>query len=741
MAKKKKKTTKKATPKVEAKEPSMFWRGAGAVVLIVLSVILIFGAFTQAPIPSGFWDFTWVVIGGSAYLLIPMLMFFGVSKFKTEEHKVPRAQYYSALGFLFLFAGWLNAMFQTNSATSEEGAVIYGGEIGSLIGGTLSDSLGKVLANIILVGLMVTLLFVLFKIHPSAVLKPFKKNDEDTDGTEDLAELKGRMPGFKLNEGVPTVHHKESSATAKVAGIRAAAKVASEPKTDMPALTVASDPDWQFPSIELLSEKQDKADPGNIEHNAEALKDVFSEFNMDVVVEGANVGPRVTQYVVKPPSGVKMSRIETLDKNISLALASKHDVRIQAPIPGMKAVGIEVANVKSASVTLRGVMTSTEWNSMNSFNLAFAVGKDLAGKPIVADLEDMPHLLIAGQTKSGKSVMINTLLASLLYRNSPSDLKLILVDPKFVEMAPYHDVPHLISPVVTEPEKCISALKWAVAEMDRRLKTFASVKQRDIQGYNKLKDQEGMPHIVIVIDELSELMMVAPRDVEGLIARIAQKARAAGIHLVLATQRPEANVVTGLIKSNLPARIAFAVQDQINSRIILDHMGAEKLLGKGDMLYKTSDINRPIRIQGALITTDEVNKLCDFLREQREPDYNDEIISQPVQLGKGGVVAPTTTGDDENDDMWQDAVRVVIDSQKASTALLQRKLRIGYGRAARIIDQMEEQGIISTSEGGNKSREVLVTSMDEVFGSSADEVSDSAEDVYDEIELDDEEEK
>jgi S-DNA-T family DNA segregation ATPase FtsK/SpoIIIE len=346
--------------------------------------------------------------------------------------------------------------------------------------------------------------------------------------------------------------------------------------------------------------------------------------------------------------------------------------------------------------------------------LSFAVGKDIAGQPVVTDLEEMPHLLIAGQTKSGKSVMINTVLASLLYRNSPSDIKLILVDPKFVEMAPYHDIPHLLAPVITEPEKCISALKWAVAEMERRLKTFSEFKQRDIQGYNKLKKEEGMPYIVVVIDELADLMMVASRDVETLIARVAQKGRAAGIHLVIATQRPDAKVVTGLIKANVPAQIAFAVKDQVNSRIIIDQGGAEKLLGKGDMLFKTTDLPRPTRIQGALITGDETNKLCDFLRGQRSPQYDDAVVTQPVQLpGRGGTVGQAEGSDD--DPQWKEAVEVVVNSGKASTSLLQRKLRVGYGRASRLIDMMEEQGIIGPADGA-KPRQVLVTSVDEVFG-------------------------
>jgi DNA segregation ATPase FtsK/SpoIIIE, S-DNA-T family len=314
--------------------------------------------------------------------------------------------------------------------------------------------------------------------------------------------------------------------------------------------------------------------------------------------------------------------------------------------------------------------------------------------------------------------MINDILASLLYRNSPSDLKLILVDPKRVELTPYNDIPHLLTPVIHEPEKCISALKWAVAEMERRLSAMSEVGKRNIGEYNALKKEEGMPYIVIVIDELADLMMMAARDVEALIVRLAQKARAAGIHLVLATQRPSVDVITGLIKANVPARIAFTVASQVDSRTIIDQMGAEKLLGRGDMLFLTADMPKPKRVQAAFIDEDEIPKVNDFLKSQRPPEYNDEVVSQPVQLnGKGGVVADmgSGAGSDADDDMFRDAVRCVIEGHKASTSLLQRRLRIGYGRAARLIESMEEQGIVGPADGA-RPREVLVRSLGEVFG-------------------------
>ena len=447
-------------------------------------------------------------------------------------------------------------------------------------------------------------------------------------------------------------------------------------------------------------------------------------------MEGANIGPRVTQYTLKPPTGVKLTKITALENNLALDLAAT-SIRMEAPIPGKRAVGIEVPNVKPAIVRLSSILSSGEWTASRD-PLEFSIGKDIAGKPVVANLAKMPHLLVAGQTGSGKSVMINDILTSLLYRNSPSDLKLILVDPKTVELTPYNDIPHLLTPVITEPEKCISALKWSVAEMERRYRMLAEHKKRNIIEYNNLKDQESMPYIVIVIDELADLMMMAARDVEALIVRIAQKARAVGIHLILATQRPSVDVITGLIKANVPARIAFTTASQVDSRTIIDQMGAEKLLGMGDMLFLTSDMPKPKRVQAAFISDDETVKVTDFIRDQRAPEYNDEVVSQPVTIGKGGVVADMGGGSsDADDDMFRDAVRVVIENKKASTSLLQRRLRIGYGRAARLIEEMEEQGIIGQADG-SRPREVLVSSLDQVFGGdeTAGAPEQSPEDAY-----------
>jgi S-DNA-T family DNA segregation ATPase FtsK/SpoIIIE len=463
---------------------------------------------------------------------------------------------------------------------------------------------------------------------------------------------------LKLNAGVPMLdpHEQEKPQKRKLGGGLKTDMPRDKVAEAAPALVTVTDPNWKAPSVELLEKKQSPADAGDVQQNAQIIKDTLSEFNIGVEMEGANIGPKVTQYTLRPPSGVKLTRITQLETNIALNLAAS-SLRIEAPIPGQKAVGIEVPNRKAADVRLYGILSSKQWKSAME-PLAFAIGKDIAGDAVVGELNKMPHLLVAGQTGSGKSVMINTLLTSLLYRNSPSEMKLILVDPKQVEMAPYEDIPHLLTPIITEPEKTISALKWAVNEMERRYKLLAAEKIRDIKTYNKkiqqagtkiaVADEDGnvqqhedgtMPYIVIVIDEMADLMMVAKRDVEALIVRIAQKARAVGIHLVLATQRPSVDVITGLIKANVPARIAFTVASQIDSMTILDQAGAEKLLGQGDMLFKTTTTPKPKRIQGAWVTDDEVSKITDHLRMQSAPQYNDEIISQPVQLnGKGGVV-------------------------------------------------------------------------------------------------------
>ena len=740
---KKKRTTarKKASKKSEAPQhrlPAGFWGQVGAVGLLALSVLLIISWFgVGGPVLEWIQQVAISTIGYAAYVVPLVAIFVAIEIFRSEENKAPFVVKFASILFIIWWAGFFGLF--PNEAT--------GATNGGFVGDTLNSAMlamvePGVAGFIYILLIMLTTLFAL-RITPAAIFGFMKEmlrtaeRDEQNENVKIMkkaaqVDVKGGTTEFKMNAGVPTLDPSESEAAGKkkfsVGGL----------KTDMPrdkvaenapALVTVNNPNWKSPSLELLEKKQSPADAGDVQHNAQIIKDTLSEFNIEVEMEGANIGPKVTQYTLRPPSGVKLTRITQLETNIALNLAAS-SLRIEAPIPGQKAVGIEVPNRKAADVRLYGIMNSKQWKSTLE-PLAFAIGKDISGESVVGELNKMPHMLVAGQTGSGKSVMINTLLTSLLYRNSPSDMKLILVDPKQVEMAPYEDIPHLLTPIITEPEKTISALKWAVNEMERRYKLLAEQKIRDIKTYNKkiqekghkiaVADGEGhmlqhedgaMPYIVIVIDEMADLMMVAKRDVEALIVRIAQKARAVGIHLVLATQRPSVDVITGLIKANVPARIAFTVASQIDSMTILDQAGAEKLLGQGDMLFKTTTTPKPRRIQGGWVTDEEVMKITDHLRMQGPPQYNDDIIAQPVHLnGKGGVVMDM--GSEGGDDMYKDALRVVIESRKASTSLLQRRLRIGYARAARIIEEMEEQGVIGPADG-SRPRDVLISSMDDL---------------------------
>ena len=467
-------------------------------------------------------------------------------------------------------------------------------------------------------------------------------------------------------------------------------------------------------------------------HRFYIIKSTLAEFGIDVEMEGANVGPRVTQYTMRPPAGVNLSKILARDKELALNLAVDK-IRIEAPIPGTRSVGVEIPNARSADVRMRGVLESNEWKK-SSDPLTFAVGKDISGRAVVANLAKMPHLLIAGTTGSGKSVMTNVLISSLLYHNSPSDLKLIIVDPKQVEMAAYEDIPHLLAPVINTTDKALSAMKWAVGEMEKRYTIMSKEKVKNIIDYNAkmaeqggtvlVEDEDGnpqehnhgkMPYIVVIVDEMADLMMTAGKELEMLIVRIAQKGRAAGIHLVLATQRPEVKVVTGLIKANIPGRIAFAVNNGVDSRVMLDQMGAEKLLGSGDMLFLTTEMmGKPRRVQGAFVSDKEIAKITDFLRQQAPPQYNDEVTSQSVSVpgmpGMGGGSG------DSGGDTERQAAEIAIRAGKLSTSLLQRQLHIGYGRAASIIDELEAKGVVGPATGGNKPRDVLITSMDEYPG-------------------------
>ncbi|MRZ27651.1 DUF87 domain-containing protein, partial [Paeniclostridium sordellii] len=423
---------------------------------------------------------------------------------------------------------------------------------------------------------------------------------------------------------------------------------------------------------------------------------------VEAKVNQVTVGPTITRYELQPSPGVKVSKIVNLTDDIALSLAAK-SIRIEAPIPGKSAIGIEVPNEEAQMVTLREVLESDEFEKFKS-PLAMGLGKDIAGKPIIADIGKMPHLLIAGSTGSGKSVCVNTLINSILYKANPDEVKFLLIDPKVVELANYNGIPHLLIPVVTDPKKAANALNWAVTEMNRRYKLFAETSVKDITSYNE-KSEEKLPKIVIIIDELADLMMVSASDVEDYICRLAQMARAAGMHLIVATQRPSVDVITGVIKANIPSRIAFAVSSQTDSRTILDMGGAEKLLGKGDMLFYPLGAAKPVRLQGAFISESESEKVIDYIKGQikEEVKYEDCIVDSISKISK--------EQDDDTDELLSEAIEFVVESGQASASMLQRKFKIGFNRAARLIDSMEERNIVGKSEG-SKPRKVLISKQD-----------------------------
>ena len=473
------------------------------------------------------------------------------------------------------------------------------------------------------------------------------------------------------------------------------------------------DEHYEFPPIQLLSEGEKKGIKGGkkaVADTATKLQKTLYSFGVSAKVENVSVGPAITRYELKPAEGVRVSKIANLADDIALNLAAE-TIRIEAPIPGKQAVGIEVPNKENEIVPLRDIIDSDVFKNHKS-KLAFALGKDVAGNEIVTDIAKMPHVLIAGATGSGKSVCINTMIASIIYKAKPSEVKLVMVDPKVVELSVYNGIPHLLIPVVTDPKKAAGALAWAVQEMVNRYSLFASKNVRDIKGYNEALEREGggqkLPQIVIIIDELSDLMMVSPKDVEDSICRLAQMARAAGMHLVIATQRPSVDVITGIIKANVPSRISFAVSSQVDSRTILDMAGAEKLLGKGDMLFYPAGAPKPVRIQGAFVSDKEVEKIVDFVKNNGEATYNDDILKQIENANSTDKEIDAGDEDDNTDPLLMDAIDVVVETGQASTSFIQRRFKVGYARAGRIIDQMEERGVISGFQG-SKPREVLMS--------------------------------
>ena len=733
MAKKRKrKSTREVAPEHEL--PGGFWRQVFAVVMIALAIILVMTWFgSGGSLLNTIHQGTYYGIGIAAYFIPVLLVYLSVKIFRSADNRIPVVMWIASI----LMIAWLSGIFGLPTIGKPEPT---GGIVGEWLNGLATQILAPgVAAFIYVVLIFITAIFIL-QVSPAAVfrgllnmLKTGRKS-EDAENARTMrkaASANAEEIDLKIS-GAPEVSGREKLKVSRGVAEKSAPAPVKESER---ALVAVSDPNWKMPPIDLLEKKNSPGEPGNAQQNAFIIKSTLAEFGIEVEMEGANIGPRVTQYTMKPPSGVNLSKIVARDKELALNLAVDK-IRIEAPIPGTRLVGVEIPNVKSADVRLRGVLESPEWKNATD-PLTFAVGKDISGNAVVGNLAKMPHLLIAGTTGSGKSVMTNTLITSLLYRNAPSDMKLIIVDPKQVEMAQYDAIPHLLTPIITSTDKALSAMKWAVNEMERRYSLMAEKKVKNIVDYNAkmarsaekavVKDADGneqehdggkMPYIVVVIDEMADLMMMAGKDLEMLIVRIAQKGRAAGIHLVLATQRPEVKVITGLIKANIPGRIAFAVGSSVDSRIMLDMSGAEKLLGKGDMLMLTTEMmGKPRRIQGAFSPDADIEKVTNFLREQRPPEYNDEVVAQPVQIkglgpSDGGSIGDLGRKYDPNDPIVRKAVELSIQKGKFSTAMLQTYLGKGHGFVSGLAVWFEELGVIGPANG-NKPRDVLVKSMDE----------------------------
>ena len=487
----------------------------------------------------------------------------------------------------------------------------------------------------------------------------------------------------------------------------AVAGVAPILKSNAP-LTSSGNQSWVYPSLSLFDDTPGaKADRGDVRKNAQIIEQTLDSFGITARVAEVNNSPSVTQYALEVALGTKLAKILSLSNDLAMALAAPGgQIRVEAPIPGRSLVGIEMPNRSLEVVPIRTILESDVMKNAKS-KVSVPLGLDVAGLPKVADITKMPHVLIAGQTGSGKSICINSWISTILFRASPDEVRFIMVDPKRVELSGYNGIPHLLTPVIVEPEKVVSALKWAVNEMERRYKLFTEVGAKNIEGYNNLSGFQSIPFIVIVIDELAEIMLFSPAEVEDNICRIAQMARAVGIHLVLATQRPSVNIITGLIKANIPTRIAFAVASMTDSRVVLDTPGAEKLLGRGDMLYIPPDLAKPVRVQGCFISDKEVNRLIDFLKTQRTGEYNDEITRLPVNSPNSSSKNIMVSDGEDRDVMFDDAIKLIQETGKASASLMQRRLKLGYARAARVLDELEKAGIVGPVNGA-KAREILI---------------------------------
>ncbi len=645
------------------------------------------------------------LVGWGIFLIPLSFAILGLAFLKSISRKI----YFSAILGTLLFVLSFLGIFYISARGVFDVALMRGGYLGLVLGYVLLRFVGLIASFVILLVLLAVSILTALNISPHLL---WRRPESDADEPEvkpvlkDNVVIKRGAEVIKTEEPLPLPNNLKPEP-------RFVAKVLPKDEEREFVIKASKSGEWTLPPIDILQSDKEKPRSGDINANVSVIKRTLANFNIDVEMGEVSIGPTVTQYTLRPAVGVKLSKIVGLQNDLSLALAA-HPLRVEAPIPGKALVGIEVPNKKSAIVGLRDLFESEDYVESKQF-LPLAIGRDVAGFPVVTALEKMPHLLIAGATGTGKSVVLNVILSSLLYRHSPDMLKLILVDPKRVELSLYNGIPHLITPVIVDTKKVVNALKWSVHEMEKRYEKLSNVGSRDIMSYNTKQiaaHQELMPFIVIVIDELADLMASHGRDVEAAIVRLAQMARAVGIHLIVSTQRPSVEVITGLIKANITSRIALQVASQIDSRTILDASGAEKLLGHGDMLYQSGDSGaRMRRVQGALVTEKEVKDIVDFVRQQGEQrdivaaEKGDSVPLMKIDEVVAG--SASASGDDMGDALFDEAKEVVVQAGKASASLLQRRLRVGYARAARLLDLLEEQGIIGPGEGA-KPREVYI---------------------------------
>jgi len=670
-----------------------------AILFLCLALILILSSLNLAgPIGRGVFKLFDYLLGWGYFVLPILLLLISFVFFRSLSEKINLTGF-TFQGCFFILLSILSLL--------EIFANGKGGVVGS-VGALLKNYLGLWPTLIIYIAVLISGFLLVLNIPLR-----FSRKEKEEEEEEEEAEISS-FPESVEKEAIS----KSEEITEEVFDKQRKDKEAKSEKK-MRAF-IMSKSNYKFPSSELLETESIRPRVGDIRANANIIKRTLQNFGIDVEMGEVNVGPTVTQYTFKPAEGVKLSSITALQNDLALALAA-HPLRIEAPIPGRSLVGVEVPNKSISLVRLGSLLKESDFQKAAS-SLSFALGRNVKGEALLADLSKMPHLLIAGSTGSGKSVCIHSILLSFLFKNSPETLRLILIDPKRVELSHYNDIPHLLTPVITDYKKVLPALRWATNEMERRYNLLSEYKSRDIEGYNLkilAKKEMPLPYVVIIIDELADLMARYGRDLEGLIIRIAQMARATGIHLIVSTQRPSVEVITGLIKANITARIAFQVASQVDSRTILDMGGAEKLLGSGDMLYLAPDVSKPRRIQSAYVSEEEVNKLVTFIVEESGIGKEENGLSDDLQEFMEGSPAPggiSFEGLDkaEEDELYSDAYDIVVQAEKASASLLQRRLRIGYARAARLLDILEEKGVVGPVNGA-KPREVFVKAKKENY--------------------------